>query len=61
MSKLGNLYLVIMMNEYTWRVIQNCKFVGYVLSGSEIGALRKAKEKYGKDVWVERILTSSVS
>jgi hypothetical protein len=43
------------MIEFTWRVIVNCKFVGYVTSMSQTGALRKAQEKYGDLAWIERI------
>lgn len=41
---------------YTWRVIKNCRFVGYVVSPSEYGAIRQAEEKYGRGVWVERLV-----
>ena len=49
------------MIEYTWRVMRNNRFVGYVLSMSQWDALRKAEEYYGKNVWVERILHQRVS
>ena len=41
--------------EYTWRVWKNCRIVGYLSACSEIYAVRKAEEKYGKQIWVERI------
>lgn len=40
---------------YSWRVVQNNRFVGYVVAMSEADALRKANEKFGKLVWVERV------
>ena len=40
---------------YSWRVVQNNRFVGYVVAMSEMDALRKATEKFGKFVWVERV------
>jgi hypothetical protein len=45
------------MSEYTWRVMRNNRFAGYVLAMSQWDALRKAEEYYGKHVWVEKILT----
>lgn len=41
--------------EYTWRVMRNNHFAGYVLASSEWEAQRKAVEYYGNYVWVERI------
>jgi len=41
---------------YSWRVFQNNRFVGYIVSFSEIDAFRKAQDKYGKNIWIERIL-----
>lgn len=43
---------------YTWRVVQNNRFVGYVLSPSETGALIQAKVKFGNNLWVERVVAS---
>lgn len=40
---------------YSWRVVKNNRFVGYVVAMSEADALRKAAEKFGKLVWVERM------
>jgi hypothetical protein len=40
--------------SYVWWVIVNCRRVGYVESPSQIGALRKAKEKFGDLAWIER-------
>jgi hypothetical protein len=40
----------------SWRVFQHNRFVGYVVAMSEIDALRKAKEKYGEYIWVERVV-----
>ena len=44
---------------YSWRVVKNNRFVGYVVAMSEIAALRKATEKFGKFVWVERMISHS--
>ena len=41
---------------YTWRVVKNNRFAGYVVAPSEIGALIQAKVKFGDDIWVERAL-----
>lgn len=40
--------------SYVWWVIVNCRRVGYVESPSQIGATRKAKEKFGDLAWIER-------
>jgi len=42
--------------RYSWRVFQHNRFVGYVMAMSELDALRKAKEKFGSYLWVERIV-----
>lgn len=42
---------------YSWRVVKNNRFVGYVVAMSEADALRKAAEKFGKLVWVERVVS----
>jgi hypothetical protein len=39
----------------SWRVFQHNRFVGYVVAMSEYDALRKAQEKYGDYILVERI------
>jgi hypothetical protein len=49
------------MTEYTWRVVKDNRFAGYVLAMSMYEAQRKAEEFYGKGVWVERILRKSLS
>ena len=49
------------MTEYTWRVMKDNRFAGYVVAASQLDALRKAEEYYGKNVWVERILNKAVS
>jgi len=41
---------------YSWRVVQNNRFVGYVVALSETDALRKAAEKFGSNLWVERLV-----
>jgi hypothetical protein len=35
-------------------VFKDNKFVGYVISPSEIDALRKASEKFGSNIRIER-------
>ena len=49
------------MSEYLWRVMKGNRFAGYVLAMSTLDALRKAREYYGENVWVERILKKVVS
>lgn len=44
------------MTEYTWRVWKHNRFAGYVLAGSEWGAMVKAEEKFGRGfLLVERV------
>jgi len=40
---------------YSWRVFKNNRFAGYVVAFSESDAMRKATEKYGTYVWIERL------
>jgi hypothetical protein len=40
---------------FSWRVFHNNRFVGYVVAMSGTDAYRKAQDKYGKYVWVERV------
>jgi hypothetical protein len=40
---------------YTWAVIQDCRLVGYVKSYSAWDANKKAHEKYGDRLFVERV------
>jgi hypothetical protein len=40
---------------YSWRVVKNNRFVGYVVAMSETDAMRKAFDKFGSLVWVQRI------
>ena len=49
------------MIEYTWRVMKDNRFAGYVLAMSMYDAQRKAEEFYGKGTWVERIREARVS
>lgn len=49
------------MIEYTWRVMKNNRFAGYVLAMSIYDAQRKAEEFYGKGIWVERIREARLS
>ena len=41
---------------HVWRVWQNNRFAGYVVAVSENEAYRKAQDKFGRYVWVERML-----
>lgn len=41
---------------FSWRVFQHNRFVGYVVAMSELDALRKANDKFGSYVLVERIV-----
>jgi hypothetical protein len=41
---------------YSWRVFSNNRFAGYVNAMSEIDAMRKAQEKFGKYIWIERVV-----
>jgi hypothetical protein len=41
---------------YSWRVFQHNRFVGYVVAMSETDAVRKANEKYGYYIWIERVI-----
>jgi hypothetical protein len=45
---------------FSWRVFKNNRFAGYVVAMSETDAMRKATEKFGRYVWVERIIYSQV-
>ena len=40
----------------SWRVYQHGRFVGYVVSFSEHDAWSKAKDKYGSDLRIERVV-----
>ncbi len=40
---------------YTWRVFSSNRFAGYVVAMSEFDAMRKAQEKFGNYIWIERI------
>lgn len=40
---------------YSWRVFANNRFAGYVIALSERDAMKKANEKYGSYVWIERM------
>lgn len=41
---------------YSWRVFSNNRFAGYVVALSEYDAFRKAQDKFGKNIWIERIV-----
>jgi hypothetical protein len=42
---------------YSWRVFQHNRFVGYVVAMSETDAVRKANDKYGYYIWIERVVS----
>lgn len=41
---------------YTWRIFSNNKFIGYVVAMSEFDAMKKAQNKYGKNIWIEKVM-----
>jgi len=41
---------------YSWRVFSNNRFAGYVTALSEFDAMRKAQDKFGKNIWIERVI-----
>lgn len=41
---------------YSWRVFSNNRFAGYVVAMSQWDAIKKAQEKFGKNIWIERIV-----
>jgi len=43
------------MTLYTWSVVKDCRLVGYVRAYSEWDALKKANDKYGDRLFVERV------
>lgn len=40
---------------YSWRVFSNNRFAGYIVALSEYDAYRRAQEKFGKYIWIERV------
>lgn len=44
---------------YAWRVFANNRFAGYVTAMSEFDAIRKAQEKFGYNIWIERVVDPS--
>jgi hypothetical protein len=44
-----------MMSKYIWRVVQGCKFVGYVEHLHEVGALAQAQKLFGSNLYVEKV------
>jgi hypothetical protein len=40
--------------SYNWAVWKNCRVVGYIRSPSEMDAMRKAQEKFGQNIFIER-------
>jgi len=43
----------------SWRVFQHGRFVGYVVSFSQYDAWRKAKDKFGSDLRIEKVMAPS--
>lgn len=43
------------LSRYEWVVWKNCRMAGYVSAYGEWEALRKAKEKFGEGLFVERV------
>lgn len=43
----------------SWRVFQHGRFVGYVVAFSQYEAWIKARDKYGNDIRIERVLAPS--
>lgn len=41
---------------FSWRVFQNNRFVGYVVAFSQYDAYNKARDKYGDNVRLEKII-----
>ncbi len=39
-----------------WRVYQHGRFIGYIVSFSEHDAWSKAKDKYGSDLRIEKVV-----
>ena len=44
---------------YTWRVFSNNRFAGYVVAFSEWDAIVKAQNKFGYNIWIERVVDPS--
>lgn len=44
---------------YSWRVFQNNRFVGYIVALSETDAYRRAQDKYGSYIWIEKMVGQS--
>ena len=40
----------------SWRVFQHGRFVGYVVSFSQYDAWIKAREKFGSDLRIEKVI-----
>lgn len=41
----------------SWRVFQHGRFVGYVVSFSQYDAWIKAREKFGSDIRIEKVIS----
>lgn len=44
------------MVEYTWAVWKDCRLSGYVRAFSEMDALKRAQEKFGQNLFIERVV-----
>lgn len=45
---------------YVWRVWKNNRFAGYVSSPGQFDAFLKAREEFGQNVWIEKIVEDRV-
>ena len=44
------------MIEYNWAVWKDCRLTGYIKAYSENDALKRAKEKFGENLFIERVV-----
>lgn len=44
---------------FAWRVFKDNRFIGYVVAFSQYDAYNKAKDKYGNNIWLERVTAPS--
>lgn len=47
------------MKMYVWSVWKRCRMVGYINAYSEWDALRKAEDRFGRDLFIVRAGTIS--
>ena len=41
---------------FSWRVFQHSRFVGYVVAFSQYDAWAKARDKFGSDLRIEKVI-----